>query len=531
MKNFERFGVMIDCSRNAVPSIDGLKKFFTILAKMGYDCVMLYTEDTYEVEDEPYFGYKRGRYSIAEMQEIDRFAASIGIEVIPCIQTLAHLNAIFRWDEYRKIKDIDDILLLDDERTMTLIERMFATLSKSFASRKIHIGMDEAHNVGLGKYLDRHGFGDRYELILRHLNKVCEIARKYGYEPMMWEDMFFRLANHGDYYVKEPLAFSDDVVNKVPSDCSMVYWDYYSTDEAIYDAMITSSKRLSDKVWFAGGAWVWGGFAPHNRYSFRRNQIAIPKCIEHGIKNVILTMWGDNGGECAYFSGLAALMHAAALAEGLTEEEMKAKFHEITGENYDAFVELDLPNYVYGEERSVGTANYSKNRLYDDPFLAIMSVNTEEATPEVLADYAKRLRERAKESPNFSYLFETAAALCHVMALKFNLPARTRYRYAKKNKDALMELAEKDYPACISRLTAFYTAYRKQWYAVNKTYGFEIQDARLGGLMQRMRSCRERIIAYCHGEIDRIEELEEGLLPMNDGNVGAYVNMFSANIM
>ena len=29
----------------------------------------------------------------------------------------------------------------------------------------------------------------------------------------------------------------------------------------------------------------------------------------------------------------------------------------------------------------------------------------------------------------------------------------------------------------------------------------------------------------------RIEELEEGLLPMNDGNVGAYVNMFSANIM
>ena len=245
MKNFERFGVMIDCSRNAVPSIDGLKKFFTILAKMGYDCVMLYTEDTYEVEDEPYFGYKRGRYSIAEMQEIDRFAASIGIEVIPCIQTLAHLNAIFRWDEYRKIKDIDDILLLDDERTMTLIERMFATLSKSFASRKIHIGMDEAHNVGLGKYLDRHGFGDRYELILRHLNKVCEIARKYGYEPMMWEDMFFRLANHGDYYVKEPIAFSDDVVNKVPSDCSMVYWDYYSTDEAIYDAMITSSKRLS----------------------------------------------------------------------------------------------------------------------------------------------------------------------------------------------------------------------------------------------------------------------------------------------
>ena len=49
MKNFEKFGVMIDCSRNAVPSIAGLKRFLDCIAKMGYNAVMLYTEDTYEV--------------------------------------------------------------------------------------------------------------------------------------------------------------------------------------------------------------------------------------------------------------------------------------------------------------------------------------------------------------------------------------------------------------------------------------------------------------------------------------------------
>ena len=61
MKNFDSFGVMIDCSRNAVPSVAGLKRFFQMLSGMGYNCAMLYTEDTYEVKDEPYFGYKRGR--------------------------------------------------------------------------------------------------------------------------------------------------------------------------------------------------------------------------------------------------------------------------------------------------------------------------------------------------------------------------------------------------------------------------------------------------------------------------------------
>ena len=34
---FKNFGVMIDCSRNAVMSLDGLKRYFTLLKKMGYN--------------------------------------------------------------------------------------------------------------------------------------------------------------------------------------------------------------------------------------------------------------------------------------------------------------------------------------------------------------------------------------------------------------------------------------------------------------------------------------------------------------
>ena len=30
---FDKFGVMIDCSRNAVMSVEGLKNYFTILKK------------------------------------------------------------------------------------------------------------------------------------------------------------------------------------------------------------------------------------------------------------------------------------------------------------------------------------------------------------------------------------------------------------------------------------------------------------------------------------------------------------------
>ena len=96
MKYFDDFGIMIDCSRNAVPGVSGLKRFFDAVAKMGYNVVMLYTEDTFEVENEPYFGYKRGKYSSAELRELDAYAKERGIELVPFIQTLAHLGTLKR---------------------------------------------------------------------------------------------------------------------------------------------------------------------------------------------------------------------------------------------------------------------------------------------------------------------------------------------------------------------------------------------------------------------------------------------------
>ena len=534
MKHFEKFGVMIDCSRNAVPNLQALKRFIEILAKMGYNCVMLYTEDTYEIPSEPFFGYKRGKYTIEELREIDDYADSLGVEMIPCIQTLAHVNALMRWERFRKLRDCNDILLAGDERTYALIDAMFDSLSKSLRSRKIHIGMDEAHMVGLGKYLDRNGYHNRHEILLAHLNRVCEIARQYGYEPMMWNDMFFRLDLDGDYYVpKDKIGtyhISKEVCDKVPSDLSGVYWDYYNTDATVYDAMMSLSDELSpNRVWFAGGAWCWGGFTPHNRYSIRRNEVAIPACIRNGVKNAILTMWGDDGGETPIFAVLPALMHAAAMAEGMDEDEMKVKFLEITGVSYDDMIALDLPNYIYGEEYGTGSSNYSKNRLYNDPFLGIVDKNNDKPVdPKIFAEYAKRFYANAEKYPEFGYLFKTQATLCDILTEKFDLGIRTRELYEKGDKEGLRALAEGDYTLFCEKWEAFYTAFRYQWETVNKTYGFEMQDMRLGGLLVRVKNCKRRLLDLADGKLDGIAELEEAVLPHDGGNAGQWHHAYSA---
>ncbi len=200
MENYDMFTLMLDCSRNGVMNIPSLRKMILLLEKMGYDSLMLYTEDTYEVRDEPYFGYLRGRYSEAELKDLCAFGQEHHVEIIPCIQTLAHLNCIFKHEPYAKDLDVDDILLVDEPRTYVLIENMFASLERCFITRKVHIGMDEAHMLGLGKFKDIHGFENRVDIFLRHLKKVYEIAKRHGFEAMMWSDMFFRLASGGEYY-------------------------------------------------------------------------------------------------------------------------------------------------------------------------------------------------------------------------------------------------------------------------------------------------------------------------------------------
>ena len=74
---------MLDMSRNAVMKPEEVKKFAATIKKLGYNMIQLYTEDTYEVPGEPYFGYLRGRYSQAELKNMVKYCDSIGVELLP----------------------------------------------------------------------------------------------------------------------------------------------------------------------------------------------------------------------------------------------------------------------------------------------------------------------------------------------------------------------------------------------------------------------------------------------------------------
>jgi len=506
---FKRFGTMIDMSRNAVMNLPALKRWIDICASLGYNALYLYTEDTYEVQNNPCFGYLRGRYSEAEMKELDDYGYAHGVEIIPCIQTLAHMNCIVRWPEYAAHKDIDDIMLAGDDFIYRLIDDMFATLTRCFRTRKINIGMDEAHNIGRGKYLDEHGSCNRTDIFLEHLNKVSEIAKKYGLTVGIWSDMFFRLATGGDYYVSDA-GIDTSVAEKIPENVDLVYWDYYSTDKKRYDSMMKAHNQLKKGSWFAGGLWTWTGPAPHNAYSMNATEKAMRSCREYGVTDVMLTMWGDNGGECSRFAMLPSLFYASEIAKGITGmAQIKADFEAWCGIPFDKFMLLDLPGTP--EYSKTVIKNPSKYMLYNDLFAGILDCTVGGGEGEKFAACARRLK-RVKGG-DYQIQFDTVQKLCEVLSFKYELGVKTRTAYKAGDKEALKALLPV-YKKLLKKLEEYYKLYRKQWYAENKAFGFEIQDARLGGLIRRTANCAERLTAYLADELACIEELDAELLDL-----------------
>ncbi len=507
---FKRFGVMLDMSRNAVMNLPSLKAFVTEIAAMGYNTLFLYTEDTYEIPGEPYFGHQRGRYSQDEIRRIVAFCEKKGVEVIPCIQTLAHMDCFVKWKAAGPITDIDNILLAEDERTYALIQKMLQSVKDTYKTNQVHIGMDEAHMLGLGKYFDKHGYQNRFDILRRHLEKVCDMAKEMGLEPNIWSDMFFRLGNHGVYSMDKP-HIDPEEIGALPEGLNLTYWEYSSKDKKRYRAMFDAHRKITDNLWFAGSARTWKGFCPDNRHSIRTAFPAIDICREYGVENVMMTMWGDNGAECSRFAVIPALFAIAKYAAGEKSlKKIQDEFKKTYGISWREFLNIDLNTTISRERPS----NPEKYLLYNDLFQGKMDSTLSGHEKEDYKAYARRLS-KCKDHPRFGTLFDTAASLARTLTYKAPLGATTRALYQAGDKDGMKALL-KEYSLAIKNLKEFTVKFRRQWMGENKPFGFDVQDSRLGGALVRWEFCRQRLVDWIENDTP-IAELEEDALDVRGG--------------
>lgn len=509
--SFKDLSIMVDVARNYPLKVETFKKLIRYMALLGYSTLKIYLEDLLEVNNEPYFGYLRGRYSKEEIKEIVNYADLFKIEVMPYIQTLAHLNQIKRWCVYRDHFDIDDILLVDDERTYTLIDNMLETISESFTSKRINIGMDEAYLLGRGKYLDKNGYEKRVNIFKKHLSKVLTLTSKYNLDVEMWGDMFFNNSS----YAYDNLSVQD--LNKV-NNLKLVYWDYEYKDVKEFQSLIKLHKKVSDKVSTAGGSWRWLGLAPNNKYAIAANINFMKASLKENIEEYTLTCWGDNGSSASIFSILPTLFAVANFSFYQGNKKIDYLFKDIFKISFNDFLYVDKVNNVTINDPLNAKNNISRIYLYNDLLLGTYNSLIDKDQISTYKVIKKKLNKLSKNN-SFNYIFKTLFEFCRVLILKVEIMDELRIAYQDNNKEKLNEILIK-----LNKLRTtfdkFYFALYEQYHLEAKGNGFDVIDIRLGGVLQRIKTTIRKLNDYLkYGT--KIDELEEIMLDFY-GNVYSY---------
>lgn len=520
---FEFRCVQIEASRNGVMTVDNVKAFLRRFALMGINAACLYTEDTYEVPEEPFLGYLRGKYTQKEFKILDDYAVDLGIELFPCIQTLGHLQQILQWgDAYKDVTDTGHILLVGEEKTYSLLQKMISSISSCFRSKRIHIGMDEAHGLGTGEYKKRNGERSSFDIINEHLKEVVSICKKMDLNPMIWSDMYFRLGSKTNDYYDLNAEIPQNVIDEISPDIDLVYWDYYHKDEDFYNTFIEKHRAMNKEPIVAPAAWTWGRLWTALPFSYDTISPCLKSCRKKNISEVFLTTWGDNGMEVDIYSALPAIQYFSELCylENVDRTSFAENLMASSGINLEAYEKAsDLDSCAKLVDDISTNSNISKWLLWDDPIIGLCEPQQQgKSFKKYYADLARELYKYTSIDTPQNQRLEFPAQIAKVLSLKCDIRKNLVKAYKAKDKELLDKLLEEELAPLLNETRLLWKIHRKMWLSTYKPFGLEVIEIRYGGLMARLESLIDYIDDFISGEIDLIPEFETELLAFDKGS-------------
>ena len=496
---FDTVGPMLDMSRGKVMTVKAVKEYIDYIAALGMNMLMLYTEDMYEVEGYPRFGYLRGRYSLEELRQIDDYGYEMGVELIPCIQTFGH------FEQYIKLKDANvpnenaNVLLPGEPETYAFIEAELQAIRQAFRTDRIHLGMDETKGLGLGKYLKKHGLRPLGDIFREHLAKVLEISKKYFQKPIIWSDMFFEGPDGRQYGLE---TVDQTVIDSTPKDVNLCFWNYYRDNFQWYDDQLTQHDRFPNEVSFGGGIWTWDGLAPNLTYTLNTMEPALQACLAHNVKTVIATLWvsGTNGADYHQaLPGLTIFSEMCYLGESCTREDIYRASQTLCGVDEALF--HGISDIYLGYK---GATSLAKGFVYCDPLIDLMCFDVDYDAALVTLQKAYDIIDAHKDYSHREFFL----GLYRIAIGKAELLGKLRPAYKAGDRAFLERAAKVLIPGLLEQFDAFYEIFYKLWRKSYKGFGLEMYTHDFGGVMLRLKDVKGILEDYLEGATDGIEELE-----------------------
>jgi hypothetical protein len=274
-------GVMLDVSRDKVPTMTTLYALIDRLASWKVNHVELYIEHTFAYRNHAVVHAEASPFTPDEIRALDAFCRERHVELAPNQNCLGHMNRWLKHPAYRNLALAPDgfvdpyglgheAMTLDPAQpgSLALVRELLGELLPLFSSKRVNIGLDETWELPRERL-------DEYFTWVSILRGLPELD---GREVIIWGDMF-----SGD-----PAQTA-----KVVDGVTVCEWGYDA--EYPFDERAALLAAAGKPFWVAPGTSAWLSIGGRLANCLENCRNAARAALDHGGQGFLNTDWGDRG--------------------------------------------------------------------------------------------------------------------------------------------------------------------------------------------------------------------------------------------
>lgn len=293
-------GVMLDVSRDKVPTMTTACALVDRLAGLKVNQVQLYIEHTFAYSNHLEVHEMASPFTAAEIVELDAFCRARHVELVPNQNCLGHMNRWLAHERYRPLAIAPDgfvdpygmsrppmTIEPNDPGSLALVRELLAELLPLFTSPRVHVGLDEAWEMPAARLAD-------YVAWVETLRALPELE---GREMLIWGDM---------------VTGRPDLLAGLPAGVTVCEWGY--DDWHPYDERCAALAAAGVPFWVAPGTSSWSSIVGRATNARNTCRSAAAAALDHGAAGYLNTDWGDQGHLQQWLVSEPALAYGAAVS-------------------------------------------------------------------------------------------------------------------------------------------------------------------------------------------------------------------------
>ncbi|MBJ7493846.1 MAG: family 20 glycosylhydrolase [Opitutales bacterium] len=285
-------GFMLDISRCKIPTQNEFRQLIRALARLRVNQFQLYIEHSFAFPGHDEVWRDASPLTPAEIEQLDRECLSLGIELVPNLNTFGHMERWLRHPKYRSMaecpegwihpltqqfKPIPGTLKPDDE-SLKFIGDLLDKYLPHFRSRQVNIGGDEPWELGQGFSKGAVEKNGKHAVYLNHLKKICKLVEARGRTPQFWGDILLEDLN---------------LASEAPILAMPVIWGYDAGHP--FNQQAERLNSLGRSYLIAPGTSTWQSFTGRLENALTNQVEAVAAAIKYQAQGILITSWGDNG--------------------------------------------------------------------------------------------------------------------------------------------------------------------------------------------------------------------------------------------